>query len=95
MNKEENIMKGYKGIMDLDLNLVPRAFWKEAIEQHEQDIKDYNMEQEKLPERLRYSNTVLKVYNLHEKDRKATVKRHQEQYEEDTKMINKYNTQKK
>jgi|TARA_B110000967_G_scaffold209626_1_gene266699 hypothetical protein len=95
MNKEENIMKGYKGIMDLDLNLVPRAFWKEAIEQHEQDIKDYNMEQEKLPERLRYSNTVLKAYNLHEKDRKATVKRHQEQYEEDTKMINKYNTQKK
>jgi hypothetical protein len=95
MNKEENIVKGYKGIMDLDLNLVPRAFWKEAIEQHEQDIKDYNMEQDKLPKRLRYSNTVLKAYNLHEVDRKAAVKRHQEQYEEDTKMINKYNTPKK
>ena len=41
MNKtNKGIIKGYKGIMDLDLSLVPDKFIKIAIDQHEKDIKE-------------------------------------------------------
>ena len=53
------IIKGYKGIMDLDLTNVPVNLHKELIQQHHKDIKDYKLEQAKLPERLRYENTIL------------------------------------
>lgn len=70
-----NIVKGHKGVMDLDLDLVPKEFWKEAIKQHNRDIKEYNIEQDKLPERLRYENTILRIKKLHEIDKKASEKR--------------------
>ena len=87
-NKEENIVKGYKGVMDLDLNLVPKEFWKVAIKQHEQDIKEYNMEQEKRPERLRYENTILRIKKLHEIDVKACEKRRDDKLKETEKRMN-------
>lgn len=75
-----NIVKGHKGIMDLELDLVPKGFWKEAIKQHNQDIIEYNMEQDKLPERLRYENTILRIKKLHEIDEKAAEKRNNLKY---------------
>ena len=75
-----NIVKGHKGIMDLELDLVPKGFWKEAIKQHNQDIIEYNMEQDKLPERLRYENTILRIKKLHEIDEKAGEKRNNLKY---------------
>ena len=83
-----NIVKGYKGVMDLDLDLVPKEYWKEAIKQHNQDIKDYNMEQDKLPERLRYENTILRIKKLHEMDTKASEKREDDKLKEKEKRMN-------
>ena len=40
MNKS-NIIKGYNGIMDLDLNLIPKIYHKEVIKQHYLDIDNY------------------------------------------------------
>ena len=83
-----NIVKGYKGVMDLDLDLVPKEYWKEAIKQHNQDIKDYNMEQDKLPERLRYENTILRIKKLHEIDAKACEKRRDDKLKATEKRMN-------
>ena len=41
IDKMENLVKGSKGIMDLDLELVPKAFHKEALKQHYKDIEEY------------------------------------------------------
>mgnify|MGYP003684182523 CR=1 FL=1 len=66
MNKNKNknmIVKGDKGIMDLDLSLVPENVRKIAIDQHFEDIKEYNAYQKSLPSSLRYENTITKIYN--------------------------------
>ena len=55
------IIKGYNGIMDLDLTNVPEKLHKEMIKQHQKDITDYRIEQAKMPARLRYENTVLVI----------------------------------
>jgi len=86
-----NIVKGHKGIMDLDLDLVPKGFWKEAVKQHNRDIKQYNIEQDKLPERLRYENTVLKAKKLYEIDQKAAEKRKNLKLIDQEKRMNIYN----
>lgn len=65
------IVKGYKGIMDLDLSLVDPKFHKVAVRQHQEDIKEYKLEQEKRPEKLRYENATLKALNVIELDRNA------------------------
>ena len=44
MNK---IIPGYKGIMDLDLTNVEPKLHKIMIEQHQEDIKLYKIEQSK------------------------------------------------
>ena len=59
MKKE--IIKGYKGILDLDLSLVPKDFHKEAIKQHYKDIEDYKKYQYSLKPEHRYENTIEKV----------------------------------
>ena len=83
-----NIVKGHKGVMDLDLDLVPKAFWKEAVKQHERDIKEYNMEQKKRPERLRYENTVVRFQKLQEKAKVIAEKRNKIKIEETEKRMN-------
>ncbi len=83
-----NIVKGYKGVMDLELELVPKEYRKEAIEQHKRDIKEYTMEQQQLPERLRYENTVMKAIKLHEADNVAAQKRKEIKIEEQEKRMN-------
>ena len=49
------IIKGYKGVMDLDLTNVNPSFHKSLIQQH---MKDYRKEQAMLKEESRYDNTV-------------------------------------
>ena len=74
MNKS-NIIKGYNGIMDLDLNLIPKIYHKEVIKQHYLDIDNYKKEQSLLPEHLRYENTIVKAQNILNSERIAINKR--------------------
>ena len=87
IDKMENLVKGSKGIMDLDLELVPKAFHKEALKQHYKDIEEYDMYQLTLPEKLRYENTILRINQQHKRDRKIESKRMQLDYEEKTNII--------
>lgn len=56
------IIKGYKGVIDLDLTNVNPKLHKELIKQHYQDIEKYKIEQAKLPEKLKYENTIGEAY---------------------------------
>ena len=84
MNKNTNkkitnftvdIVKGYKGIMDLDLTLVPTELKKQMIDQHYKDIDNYKIEQTLLEPRLRYENTVERIQLSHEKTQSIILKR--------------------
>lgn len=90
-----NIVKGYNGIMDLDLNLIPRKFHKEAIDQHYKDIENYKKEQSLLPKKLRYENTIVKAEKVIEIKRLALQKRIKEKYDEDTRRIEEFSKRKK
>jgi hypothetical protein len=57
-NIQPKIIKGYKGIMDLDLTNVNIVFHKELIQQHYKDIELYKKEQENLKDELKYDNGV-------------------------------------
>ena len=61
-----NIIKGYKGIMDLDLSTIPPSFHKETVALHLKDIKEYKQEQMRRPPRLRYENTVERAFKIQE-----------------------------
>lgn len=61
-----SIIKGHKGIIDLDLTNVPEIYHSLLIKQHENDIANYEMNQQKLPVEMRYENTIGKV--LEKKD---------------------------
>jgi len=56
-----NIIKGYKGIMDLDLTNIHPIHHKSLIKQHKKDIINYKIYQENLPEELRYENTIEQI----------------------------------
>ena len=84
MNKNTNkkitnftvdIVKGYKGIMDLDLTLVPNELKKQMIDQHYKDIDNYKIEQTLLEPRLRYENTVERIQLSHEKTQAIILQR--------------------
>jgi hypothetical protein len=57
----KNIIKGYKGVMDLDLSLVPDLYKKTAIDQHYKDIAEYKRYQASLKKEHRYENTILRI----------------------------------
>jgi len=57
-NITKKIIKGYKGIIDLDLTNVESNKHKSMIEQHFKDIENYKLEQSKLKPKLRYENNV-------------------------------------
>ena len=63
-----SIIKGYKGVMDLDLSLVPKMYEKEAVEQHYKDIKEYKKYQKTLKPQHRYENTVERINKQIEKE---------------------------
>jgi hypothetical protein len=52
------IVKGYKGVMDLDLTNIHPVFHKSLIEQHKKDIEKYKLYQQTLEPELRYENTI-------------------------------------
>ena len=62
------MIPGYKGIMPLDLSGVEQQYHKIMIDQHKEDINDYNRYQNELPLRLRYENTTEKANKLLYKD---------------------------
>lgn len=55
------IVKGYKGVIDLDLSEINPMFHRELIRQHTQDIENYKKYQESLDEHMKYENTVEKI----------------------------------
>jgi len=72
---KSDIIEGYKGVMDLDLNLVDPRFHEIAVKQHYQDINQYKMEQSELRPELRYENTVQRVLQKQEKERAIILRR--------------------
>ena len=60
---DSRIIKGYKGIMDLDLRDIPEKYHKEMIENHKKDIREYKLEQSERPLNSRYENVVEKPLN--------------------------------
>lgn len=93
-NKESLIIKGYKGIMDLDLRNVDKELHETLIKQHYQDIKLYKKEQAERPKHLRYENTIVPIKKLHQFDYEANLKRKEEfkkkQHEDDKKRMEIY-----
>ncbi len=72
---KSKIINGYKGVIDLDLTNVDPKLHKELIKQHYQDIENYKIEQAKLPEKLRYENTIGEAYQKIETENKIIAKR--------------------
>jgi len=60
--KTTNIIKGYNGIMDLDLTNIPSSSHKEMIDIHYRDIETYKKEQLERPPHLRYENAIITAY---------------------------------
>jgi hypothetical protein len=59
--KNEGIIPGYHGIMDLDVRNMEPRYVKDAIKEHYKDIKIYKTEQAKLKPEHRYENTILRI----------------------------------
>lgn len=91
----DNIMKGYKGVMDLDLSAIDPKFHDEMIKQHLAEIKEYKAYQRSLPSRLRYENTTIRALKTLKLDRDAArteaLKREKEQDEKDERFIDIHN----
>ena len=91
----DNIMKGYKGIMDLDLSTIDPKFHDEVRKQHLAEIKEYKAYQRSLPPKLRYENTTVRALKIITLDRDAArteaLKREKEQNEKDQRFIDTYN----
>lgn len=91
----DNIMKGYKGIMDLDLSAIDPKFHDEMRKQHLAEIKEYKAYQRSLPSRLRYENTTLRALKIVKLDKDAArteaLKREKEQDEKVQRFIDTYN----
>ncbi len=73
------IVRGYNGIMDLDLTHIPQQYHADMVRLHLQDITDYKIEQQMRPERMRYENTVVKAEQRLEISNDALKKRKREQ----------------
>ena len=73
------IIKGYKGVIDLDLTHVEQIYHELLIKQHNKDIENYKKYQEKLEPEMRYENTIGKIITDKEyydklRDRKIQLK---------------------
>jgi hypothetical protein len=83
-----NIIDGYNGIMPLDLTNIDKKYHKTMIMEHKKNIKDYKLEQEKLPHHLKYENCVQKIYKQLEKEEYLKNLRLQKEQEEKFKKYN-------
>ena len=55
------IIKGYKGVIDLDLTYIDKSYHRLLIKQHRSDIENYKKYQEKIDPEMRYENTIGKI----------------------------------
>lgn len=72
---KHDIIPGFKGIMPLNICDIDPIHRKQAISQHENDIKVYTKYQRELSPRLRYENTIKRIQKIHENDYNAAAKR--------------------
>ena len=86
---------GYRGIMALDLDAIPPQFQKNAIERHIKDIEEYNQDQLKRPEWMRYENTVARIERIHRMDKAASEKRQSDAIEAQTIRYNKMSSERR
>lgn len=84
MKKE--IIKGYKGVMDLDLSLVSESFKSVAVKQHYKDIEDYKKYQASLKPKNRYENTIERINKLHQYEYDMQQKRKKEEIEKQNRL---------
>jgi len=94
LNKEikpNNIgmIEGYQSISPLDVSVFPKEHRKQAMEQHYANIKEYKKEQRERPVHLRYENTILRIEQLHERDRKMSTLREQKRIKETDELYDK------
>ena len=71
------IVPGYKGIIDLDLTHIDKRLYSEMKRQHEEDIEEYKKEQDALPEKLKYENTVVRAENILKMDEQIMKRKKQ------------------
>lgn len=64
----KKIIKGYKGVIDLDLSLVHKDYIDSAVKQHYQDIRNYKKYQKTLKPEHRYENTIERIQKQHENE---------------------------
>lgn len=90
-----NIIPGYKGIMDLDLTNVDPQLHKIMIDQHYKDIDTYKIEQSKLKPSQRYENTIERIHKMHKYENDMLILRKEnkkkEQDMKDKSMMEIYN----
>lgn len=55
---DSKIIKGYKGVMDLDLTNIDPKLHKILINQHYNDIDEYKKYQSSIKDEQRYDNTI-------------------------------------
>ena len=55
---DKKIIKGYKGVMDLDLTNIDPKLHKVLINQHYNDIEEYKKYQSSIKDEQRYDNTI-------------------------------------
>jgi hypothetical protein len=92
---DKKIIKGYKGIIDLDLSLVHKDYIKSVIKQHYKDIKNYKKYQKSLKPEHRYENTIERINKQHNKERELYIKKLEEDENRRYELINKlYNLNK-
>ena len=82
---KDNIIDGYKGIMELDLNFIEPKYRKETALQHSKEIDAYKGEQYNLKPHLRYENTVGRIEKLHQLERSILAKQTEAKIEEQMK----------
>ena len=95
MSNKKNILEGYKGIMEIDLNSIDCKYWKEITRQHYEDIRAYKIEQNQLKPHLRYENTIEKVNQIIKIDKEWKTKRLQNKKTKKNKKCKIYNNSKR
>jgi len=89
---KRDIIPGHEAIMPLYVLDIDPIHRKQAISQHENDIKAYTQYQQELSPRLRYKSIMKRIQKVQHNDSIAQEKRNNEkikiQQEEDTKRMN-------
>ena len=92
--KKQEIVPGYKGIMDLDLTNIQEEYKADAVKQHYREIKEYKKEQQERPPHLRYENTIERINKQHALENRILSKNLYKLSEEQLKHNESYNNSK-